>query len=67
MMGIEICKYTNMFSRYGDKVPVTIMGRLIGVTWMMISVLFTASVTSIITGRFSDYNIDLENKTVREF
>ena len=50
--------------RYGDKVPKTRLGMMVGVVWMMVSVLLIASMTSIITGKFSDYSIELEDGKV---
>ena len=49
---------------YGDKVPVTIQGRLLGVVWMVVSIVFTACMTSIITGHMSDYSITLSDRSI---
>ena len=44
--------------------PVTIQGRLLGVVWMVISIVFTACMTSIITGHMSDYSITLGDRSI---
>ena len=49
---------------YGDRVPITVMGRLVGVAWMVLSIVFTACFTSILTGRVSGYTVSFEHETI---
>ena len=49
---------------YGDRVPITLVGRVIAVLWMLFSIIGTSCITSAITGKISSFNINLKNKTL---
>ena len=46
---------------YGDKVPSTPCGKIIAIIWMVISCMFIASMTSIVTGNFANHEPSSKN------
>ena len=49
---------------YGDEVPEKAVGRVLGVIWMMISLIIVSCITSLITSGMMDNSVNVRNQTL---